>query len=281
VPGGPHTLAGFTVSPDDRRIAVAVRDYLPWAKHPNFVDGANLQLYVEDLHGGGHHDLIFATSFPTLPTNTMEWPLAWHQNALVVAVGNGEAQNDPWQNPYAAAAYHVASAATGLRQATVCDQGSPSGPIVDAGTACWSHTGTLYREDWAGGCQALGTPMNNSLAFGTTDGALSPDGSQVALPDPARHAVRLLGAHGASTTLPGAGAYPLGWIDARHLVVASDLNFKSNSSLDILDTHTKAVTPIDVSATLFSPARDIFLSSLPAHQTGAAAASLPNPGTCP
>src|SRR5207249_654951 len=66
--------AMFTVSPDDRRIAVVVNDYT--------ASGASTKLYVEDLSGAGNHIDTFSQS----GSRTL-WPVGWHgTNNLVVAV---------------------------------------------------------------------------------------------------------------------------------------------------------------------------------------------------
>jgi hypothetical protein len=79
VPGGPTTVSGFAVSPDDQRIAVLVEDLSDPAK-------IGLRLYVEDLIGKGHHVDILATTTPNGKPGMTLLPMGWHQSRLVVAV---------------------------------------------------------------------------------------------------------------------------------------------------------------------------------------------------
>jgi len=70
---GSFEQAGFAVSPDDTRIAVAIFTYVPPpAATPSFSPTyKGMRLYVEDLQGGGHHiDLLSSVSYThlTLPT---------------------------------------------------------------------------------------------------------------------------------------------------------------------------------------------------------------------
>jgi hypothetical protein len=69
---GPNQEAVFAVSPDDRRIAVVILDHLQYP--------VTTRLYVEDLATGSSHLELFSGT-------VLEWPVAWYQGKLVVAVG--------------------------------------------------------------------------------------------------------------------------------------------------------------------------------------------------
>jgi hypothetical protein len=78
VPGGPTMVSFFSVSPDDRRIAVVIEDLSP-------ADHINLRLYAEDLHGGGHHVELFSRAASKNGGTTL-WPMGWHNGDLLIAV---------------------------------------------------------------------------------------------------------------------------------------------------------------------------------------------------
>ncbi len=246
VHGGPATLVGFAVSPDDRRIAVAERTYLPLAGHPNYVDARNdLRLYVEDLGSGAHHQEIFEQTFDS---NTSEWPVGWYRGNLVVAVGPVGTQQYAWQNPYAAAnGYHLVNPDTGRRLATICAGDyitgiSPSGPLSAAGTACWQRDtnggpGSLSVAHWDGSS----TPFSDELrvAYGFVEGVASPDGKTIALSDGSE--LRLVQPGGAMTSVP-LNLEPWGWLDSRHLIVAKSST--DATGLAVLDLAGGTLAPI-------------------------------------
>ena len=173
ISAGPKTLAAFSVSPDDRRIAVSLMDYsaLPSGK-------MSLQLYAEDLGGGNRVNFFSAKGI-------VEWPIGWRSGQLVLAVGGGA--DAAAANPYDATEYHIVNPANGDRIAVI---GHPSGapgatcnygPVVSAGTACVSDTpGETYLgvEDWNGNYTESNRyrHMDKSQTL-----ALSPNGSTLAV----------------------------------------------------------------------------------------------------
>jgi len=109
VPGGPNVVSSFSVSPDDKRIAVVVEDF-------SALPAIGLQLYVEDLVGGGHHTVTFTTTLDTSKAGGANlWPLGWHQKSLVLLVVPA-CSFQQVQNPIA---WHVVDADTGVRQFSV------------------------------------------------------------------------------------------------------------------------------------------------------------------
>jgi hypothetical protein len=149
VPGGPKTVSFFSVSPDEKRIAVLVEDLSP-------ATTINIRLYVEDLHGGGHRVDIYKATTPKKGGSTL-WPMGWRRGNLVLAVvtpctytdGTGKilpANLGPTE-------WHVSSAIDGGRLATIRRAGCalsfwPS----PAGVACVEPYGrTAYLYDWGGG----------------------------------------------------------------------------------------------------------------------------------
>jgi hypothetical protein len=152
VPGSPTAVSLFSVSPDDSRIAVVVED---GSHQPNI----NLRLYVEDLHGGGHHVDIYSTTISNGKGGSTLWPMGWHGSDLVLAVVTPCAF-EPLPTPLA---WHVADSATAIRKANIAGPNcilswwpSPSGVVcVDTST----HHATAY--DWTGAAR-VGLPVNPS-----------------------------------------------------------------------------------------------------------------------
>jgi hypothetical protein len=140
VPGGPGIASFFSVSPDDQRIAVAVQDF-------SASDTIKLRLYVEDLHGGGHHLDIYTASVAKTGGTTV-WPMGWHDGSLVLAVMPACSPSLVGLSPVA---WHVVDAATANRQASI--DASSCGTLSmwpsPAGVLCGQPNGTgVYG--WSG-----------------------------------------------------------------------------------------------------------------------------------
>ncbi len=140
VPGGPLVISGFSVSPDDQRIAVSVEDL---SQAPVI----SLRLYVEDLQGGGHHLDIYRTSTSN-GNPDMLWPMGWHQNNIVLAVYKAcTFESEPYPQ-----AWHVADATTADRRATIGDASCiPGAWPSPAGVGCFALPQSELRYyDWSG-----------------------------------------------------------------------------------------------------------------------------------
>lgn len=202
VPGGAHAQAGFAVSPDDRRIAVAVVDA---SSSP-----PSTRLYVEDVAGGAEHvELPF-------PVGADVWPVGWHGGALVVAVGSAPTQSEAG-NPYATfAGYDLIDATTGRRQGALpCD---PAGPLTPAGTACLVGGAPLQIEDYAGHLRSLAGTVAPVVSA-----AEAPDGSRVAFCCADGQLQLWVVADGSVSSLGPADSPDYGWIDATHLLVSDQV----------------------------------------------------------
>jgi len=201
-----NSNVAFAVSPDDRRIAIAVITYGAAGSAAAF----GLRLYTEDLFGGGHRAEVFTS------TSVVEWPVGWHNGKVVLAIG------DPGVftgfNPYGAIEYHLVDPTTWTRQAVLT---CSFGLLVEAGSAC-SKPPTLGRQDWTG--TALTFRLDPAGAVSRLQPAylaLSPDGRQVAGGVKAATAGTYdteLFEDGSESPLV-AGAAPLGWLDQSHLLV--------------------------------------------------------------
>jgi len=91
---GSMQRAGFSVSPDDHRIAVAVVDY-------SMPPRVTVHLSVRDLATGTAADIFDSTS------STAVWPVGWRGNDLVLAVADAGPHGifGELQNPYGCLLY--------------------------------------------------------------------------------------------------------------------------------------------------------------------------------
>jgi len=183
---------GFAVSPDDRKIAVAVLSYR------SATSFAGTRMYVEDLAGGSHHVDIYSSSI------NAEFPIAWTKGRLVVALATPLCCKPDALNPYGAVEYHVVDPTSGHRVVTLCHGTvGPIGPPTTVGVNCWG-----VQLHWDGTpCCDVGTG-----AFGI----LAPDGNSSAWGSPIEVAYGFsLSGQIFVTTTPGTVA---GWLDVGYLI---------------------------------------------------------------
>ena len=191
--------AMFTVSPDDRRIAVVVNDYT--------ASGASTKLYVEDLSGAGNHIDTFSQS----GSRTL-WPVGWHgTNNLVVAVvasctsGGGPFCCGPLE-------LHVVDPATATRRFTLGNvtscliAGSPS----PAGVACESQSQSQATVlNWTAGTVRTLALNRPSFVY------VSPSGSLISMVDDSGTSFTL-----GAATIPG--MFACTWLDDTHVLSGGD-----------------------------------------------------------
>jgi hypothetical protein len=206
VPGDANSVSFFSVSPDDKRIAVLVEDLSAAA-------AIKLRMYVEDLHGGGHHADIYTSTITKGKGETSLWPMGWHQGRLVLAlwpVCTVEQVSYP-------SSWHVVDASNATRQATVGDASCvPSSWPSPAGAACFEvGAGRVRVYDWTG---KLGSTAPTQIA--ATE--LSPSGRVLFAPsggglgNPAPTTIFIGVDGGGSVTSPGhMGCL---WIDDGHVL---------------------------------------------------------------
>ncbi len=211
VPGGPTTVSFFSVSPDDQRIAVLVEDF-------SGATSIALRLYVEDLHGGGHHSDIYTATTPKDKTGSTLWPMGWHQGNLVLAVIPACTFQPAGLTP---TEWHVANASNASRMATIrANNCTLSYWPSAAGVGCTDANGVTTLFDWtakvlsvtgpgatgSGYSQSSLSPAGNSILFAT--------GAGVGAPPPATGIVQL--GPGPYATVQGHAACI--WIDEDHLL---------------------------------------------------------------
>ena len=202
VPGGPSTVSTFSVSPDDRRIAVVVEDF----SSPSSI---SIRLYVEDLIGGGHHADIYTASVPKGKVATTIFPAGWHSGRLILGVWRACS----FERVFNPTAWHVVDALTATRFVSIGDSScvASSWPSP-AGVACYVLAASrtdIY--DWRGAVTA---------SFPTSSGAteLSPSGASLFAglggPNPSTTVVKADGS--GSVTVPG--QIGCEWIDDSHVL---------------------------------------------------------------
>jgi hypothetical protein len=238
---GANEQAGFSVSPDDTKIAVSIFSYAaPPPQGPGIGAYAGMRLYVEDAQGGGHHVDIFSS--PTLA----EFPIGWIGGRLILAVGEPTCCQALTLNPYAATSYHVVDPATGNRLSSLCDNSSgPGGPIEQGGVICFESGLAPKFERWDGTSflppAAVTTPFPYLVA-------LSPDGTRVIA---GGKPLRIEGPNGSGAELAESG-YVFGWLDADRFVYQRDLG----TPLRVFDLTTSSGTDI-------SPGFNAYLGTFP------------------
>jgi len=197
VPSSGNVRSMFTVSPDDRQIAVIQNTYNS--------SGATTVLYVEDLNGGTHHVKLYTqTGGYTL------WPTGWHGGNIVLAKvpactqGGGPFCCGPME-------LHVVDAATAARRYTLGgSQCIIAGPPTTAGVVCENTSnysqGTVLN--WTG------ATVRHFTIQGPVSAELSPDGTAVAL------------SSNTGTTFEGIkrslDLEACGWIDNQHVIAGGD-----------------------------------------------------------
>jgi len=245
VPGGTTAHVAIAVTPDDRRIAIGVVSYSVFTRNGtptgNDMIPATTRIYVQDLRGGGS-----APIFSLASRTVAEWPVGWVNGRVVVAVSAPGTQHGS-SNPYNAFyGYHVASATTGQRLATLCasnptTRAAPSavGPLVPGGTLCL-RADRWYLDTWDGSGRLLPgfAPTPYSAA------ALAPDGHTLAWDSAGRVIIQR---GGGQPTTTGVAGTPLGWIDVSHLVVA--MGGPSGDIAAVLDTRAGTLRRTGVTAT--------------------------------
>jgi len=216
VPVGSARRSIFSVSPDDKRIAVVVSDF--------GANKATIKVYVEDLNGGGHHVQIFTSSGPT-----SLWPIGWHAGNLVLAKVPACIQGSNF-GCCGPTELHVVNPANGARRFTiggsVCIVSGPSTPF---GTPCLTSSNVARILDWAGVTTRTVQLPFKRLTY------LSPDGQHLAYQTD-------------GGTIVGGQTGPLqmgvcGWIDNSHILDGGDFT-GGGTQAHIGDITTGAVAPI-------------------------------------
>ena len=200
IPVAADEQAGFAVSPDEQRIAVAI------FKYPDATTYGGMRMYVEDLRGGGHHFDIFSSA------TAAEFPIGWVGANLVVAVSVPSCCPNLALNPYIASEYHVVDPQTGRRLETICAGAPPRGPVVAAGAMCLPPEGgapSFVR--WDGSAFSSPGAIPDAGQFLE---ALSPDGTHVLV---GGSPIRVFGA--GSDFRFDMNGWAIGWIDATHVIV--------------------------------------------------------------
>ncbi len=219
-PGGAQSVAGFAVSPDDKRIAVGLMTFNNTGAYQG------LDLFVTDVGGANRVELFTSTT-------VSEWPVGWTNGRLVLALGppvNGNLSNNPYNG---FEGYHVADAANGNRLVAMSNE-CILGPLQQNGTAC-SSGGWVTAQAFDGTVRVFqpGAGVQDVLL-------LSPDGTRIAgRPGALGSPIVMYNDVGTVTTMSQSGV-PMGWIDDQHLVFFGPNGFERK----ILDVASGSVIPM-------------------------------------
>jgi len=206
LPGSPSTRMAYAVSPDDKRIAIAILTFATTSSSPSptLPKYLGMKMFVEDLNGSNHVDIFSSAT-------VAEWPVGWHGSDLVIAIGagpygfGGSLIPEPY---FAAAGIHVADSATGQRRATLCGGLPAVGLGTSRGILCAKGNGLgpttitpvpMALSDWKGQETDLGIscingglqPAGDDIACDTNSGGfvMNPDGEKQSFPAPSGPAV--------------------------------------------------------------------------------------------
>jgi hypothetical protein len=242
----PKVRAAFSVSPDNRQVAIALID---------FAGTVGDQLYVEPLGGGQRISLTSSA------TNNY-WPIGWRDGKLVLATGSTYLPGIP--NPYSALAYALLDPIAGAQPTPISPRNCvPIGLISAAGTACfdsgasrcgeregWTgYSACYWRLDWTGGQTTFSLPhvMRAGPIYGDA-AALSPDGKAI-ITSRLFFATASGGKACCSQLGPVQGdAFAdrdVGWVDATH-VAWSFANQDGTSGRGIIDLSSGSGGPANV-----------------------------------
>jgi hypothetical protein len=228
----PDEMAGFSVSPDDKRIAVSIFRYTLETYPRTYV---GMRMYVEDLRGGANHVEIFSSA------TVAEYPIGWVGGRLIVAVGS------PWgltgrPNPYDASEYHIVDPANGDRLANLCSNTrGPVGWIQPFGTMCSEWNGGPSFVRWDG--SSFSGPAEAPNAIQLWRLAMSPDGTRAAI---AGDPMQVVGGD-AIHKLPVDAWNVVGWLDGRHIVYQKPLA----GVISILDLETMTDSDVEYTANTY------------------------------
>jgi len=207
VPGDANTISFFSVSPDDKRIAVMVEDL-------SAAGAIKLRLYVEDLHGGGHHADIYTSTTTKGKGETTLWPMGWHQGRLVLAVW-AVCTVQKVSNPVE---WHVVDASTATRLGTIGSASCvPAAWPSPAGVACFdpSNGGHVRVSDWTGNPRATLVTVVGATAL-SPSGRLLAEGSGGGPGDPSPKTTMLSVDGSGVVTTPGHMGCM--WMDDGHVL---------------------------------------------------------------
>jgi hypothetical protein len=170
VPGTDYEVSSFSVSPDDKRIAVVTENTIDF-------NDLRLSIYVEDLQSGANHVDLFQAVIPKATGNTL-WPMGWHDGKLVLAdiqaCGTAPGGISPVE-------WHVVDPTTGNRVVTItslCDNVNPgilSRWPSPAGVACMDFLFRIELRDWSNSIFASMHQASNASSIQT---GLSPSGKE-------------------------------------------------------------------------------------------------------
>lgn len=243
LPGGSHDRVVVAVDPASGRIAFGVAhigpNTCPSQNAPGCTPPVSTQLWVAAPDGSGARKL---------PIH--RFPVAWHAGRIVVGPAGGFLQNRGETNPYLAGSLGLVDPATGHITDMTASCGQPEGPLGPAGIACEHSSATFVTSVTALGWDGHETILASSPPSAGS-AALSPDGTMAAVSTATRSGsgtwtFDLMLAKGGQLTSLHVSAAPVGWLDATHLLVNTNLTPSVAPTYEILDVATGGVVTVDL-----------------------------------
>jgi hypothetical protein len=228
VPGGSHAVAMFSVSPDDRMIAVSVLNYV--------TKPVSDRIYVEDIAGGGHHIELAA------PQSTYLWPAGWHAGKLIMGVVTATPSFGFYAPIPRITAYELLEPETGKAVTTLDGECAPLDSLPSpAGVACRTSRGAVGVIDWTGASQvwASGDSFTGGASLSIDGATLAASGQGAIL-----RLIRSPSSGGDVSSVGGGYPGDGGWIDRTHLVL------RGGCCESILDISAARLAPLPPDAVL-------------------------------
>jgi hypothetical protein len=244
VPGNSRSASMFSVSPDDKTIAVAVYDYTPTPQQLPSEGQPTTRMYVENLADSAAHIDVSGLAEP------YSWPLGWHSGNLIVGSSRHPVPGVGFYSalPEFIDRITIVDPTTGHVRSTFGDPACfPESSLpTPVGMACVAEDRSrVGMVDWTGK-----TTIFAAGDFYSGGASLSTDGTYV-----------LTAGHGAILQLlksPTAGGAEQdlgngvpgdgGWIDSTHIV----LRGIGTDRFSIIDLQSRAVTPLPAFAVLMA-----------------------------
>jgi hypothetical protein len=217
-------------------------------------------LHLGNLDGTGEHVLLSGT--------TVEYPVGWSGERLILATGPPFIQNDGESNPYFAGTYRVLDPASPTQNAlaVTCPGGQLTGAIVPAGTACVSGS-IVRRLDWAGSAPV---DLGNATLTGSAVAALPPDGSRAAVAtfgEPRPGGPLEIVSSGTMTDT-GHSGLAAGWFNSGSLLYVASTSADRSAAVDSIACGESAASFPAATRPNWGPGRSLVITRLSLEPSG-------------
>jgi len=228
----PNTAYAFSVAPDDSQFALNTIDYSssPLSQH----------LTVTAVGASTLGPQIFSARAPSGSPSAAVWPVGWHAGNIVLGYHPGTCTQGGGPGLADATSYHVVSATSAARTATIGqDSGSSCGLLglpSRAGVPCGTYDANKTQVlGWTGAAGA-------TFAAGLEPGGLAPSGTTYAGADTTNTTsetiIKVITVGGSTFTVPGT-LLSVMWIDDGHLFVGAQ-----TGTSQVYSTGTQKASPV-------------------------------------